>query len=94
VLLTDPFLPDHPTKPSAGRFRAVIIFKTMNGGSIMFNRRDVLQTGLAAAGYLAAASRSARAQAKPLIKVRYSEVNHAVNFAPVYVAVGKGSLVA
>jgi NitT/TauT family transport system substrate-binding protein len=62
----------------------------MNEGSIMFNRRDVLQTGLAAAGYLSAASRSARAQAKPLIKVRYSEVNHAVNFAPVYVAIGKG----
>jgi NitT/TauT family transport system substrate-binding protein len=56
---------------------------------LLLNRRHALQTGLAA-GFLSAASRNTRAQAKPLTKVRYSEVNHSVFFAPVYVAMGKG----
>ena len=51
----------------------------------MLNRRRTLQVGLAALG-----SVTARAQQKPLVKVRYGEVVRSVLYAPAYVAMAKG----
>src|SRR5579872_1937478 len=57
----------------------------------MLNRRRAVQGGLAAVGSLSvAAPWVARAQKKPLVKVRYNEVVHSVLYAPVYVAIAKG----
>jgi NitT/TauT family transport system substrate-binding protein len=55
----------------------------------MLNRRRVVQGGLAAAGSLAAPS-LLRAQGKPPIKIRYSEVVRSILYAPAYVAITQG----
>src|ERR1700719_504926 len=55
----------------------------------MLDRRRALQCGIAAAGSLAA-SRGARAQRKPLVKIRYNEVVRSILYAPAYVAIAKG----
>lgn len=57
----------------------------------MLNRRRVVQGGLAAAGLLTvAAPFRARAQGKPPIKIRYSEVVRSILYAPAYVAMTNG----
>jgi NitT/TauT family transport system substrate-binding protein len=56
----------------------------------MLDRRRALQTGLAALGSLTAVSRGARAQRKPLVKIRYTEVVRSILYAPAYAALGKG----
>jgi NitT/TauT family transport system substrate-binding protein len=56
----------------------------------MLDRRSVLQIGLAALGSLSIASRGVRAQPKPAVKVRYSEVVRSMLYAPAYVAITKG----
>jgi NitT/TauT family transport system substrate-binding protein len=57
----------------------------------MFNRRRVIQGGIAAAGSLSLAMPMlARAQSKPLVKVRYNEVVRSLLYAPKYVALSKG----
>jgi len=57
----------------------------------MWDRRRALQAGLATIGSLSvAAPYVARAQTKPLAKVRYSEVVHSILYAPSYVAMAKG----
>jgi NitT/TauT family transport system substrate-binding protein len=57
----------------------------------MLNRRRVIQGGIAAAGSLSlAAPIRARAQGKPLVKVRYNEVVRSLLYAPKYVAISKG----
>jgi NitT/TauT family transport system substrate-binding protein len=57
----------------------------------MLDRRRAIQGGLAAMGSLAvAAPRGARAQKKPLAKVRYNEVVRSILYAPAYVAIAKG----
>jgi NitT/TauT family transport system substrate-binding protein len=55
----------------------------------MLDRRRILQTGLAALGSSVAA-RAARAQRRPLAKVRYNEVVRSILYTPVYVAIAKG----
>jgi len=55
----------------------------------MLNRRRVVQSGLAAAGSLAAPS-LLRAQGKPMTKIRYSEVVRSILYAPAYVAITQG----
>jgi NitT/TauT family transport system substrate-binding protein len=55
----------------------------------MLDRRRALQGSLAALGTVAAPF-GARAQGKPLVKVRYSEVVHGILYAPAYVAMAKG----
>jgi NitT/TauT family transport system substrate-binding protein len=54
-----------------------------------FDRRRALQCGIAAVGALAA-TRGARAQRKPLVKIRYNEVVRSILYAPAYVAIAKG----
>jgi NitT/TauT family transport system substrate-binding protein len=54
----------------------------------MFDRRRVVQGGLAAAS-LSLAPR-ALAQIKPPVKIRYNEVVHATLYTPAYVAMSKG----
>jgi NitT/TauT family transport system substrate-binding protein len=57
----------------------------------MLNRRRIIQGGLAAAGSLTlSAPLVARAQGKPPIKIRYSEVVRSILYAPAYVAISKG----
>ncbi len=57
----------------------------------MLNRRRALQAGFAILGSLPiAAPFVARAQKKPLVKVRYNEVVHSILYAPAYVAMAKG----
>ena len=57
----------------------------------MLNRRRVVQGGLAAAGSLTvSAPFAARAEGKPPVKVRYSEVVRAILYAPAYVAFTNG----
>lgn len=56
----------------------------------MLDRRRALQTGLAALGSLSFVSGSARAQRKPLVKIRYNEVVRSMQYAPAYVALAKG----
>jgi len=57
----------------------------------MLNRRRVLKGGLVALGSLSVAPPySARAQLKPLVKVRYNEVVRSILYAPAYVAIVKG----
>ena len=57
----------------------------------MFNRRRVVQGGLATLGSLSvAAPLPLRAQAKPLVKIRYNEVVRSILYAPAYVALTKG----
>lgn len=57
----------------------------------MLDRRRAVQAGLSALGALAvSAPLKARAQAKSPIKVRYSEVVHAILYTPAYVAMAKG----
>jgi NitT/TauT family transport system substrate-binding protein len=56
----------------------------------MLDRRRILQTGLAALGSVSVAARTARAQRKPLAKVRYNEVVRSILYTPVYVAIAKG----
>ena len=57
----------------------------------MLNRRRVIQNGLAAAGSLTiAAPFHARAQGKPPVKIRYSEVIRSILYAPAYVALTNG----
>jgi len=55
----------------------------------MLDRRRALQYGLAAIGSLSA-SRGARAQRKPPLKIRYNEVVRSILYAPAYVAISKG----
>ena len=55
----------------------------------MLNRRRVVQGGVAAVGSLAAPS-LLRAQSKPPIKIRYSEVVRSILYAPAYVAITQG----
>jgi NitT/TauT family transport system substrate-binding protein len=55
----------------------------------MLDRRRALQ-GIAAVGALSAATRGARAQRKPLLKIRYNEVVRSILYAPAYVAIAKG----
>ncbi len=55
----------------------------------MLNRRRVVQGGIAAVGSLAAPS-LLRAQGKPPIKIRYSEVVRSILYAPAYVAITQG----
>jgi NitT/TauT family transport system substrate-binding protein len=54
----------------------------------MLDRRCVLQNGAAALGSFAVTR--ARAQKKPLVKIRYNEVVRSVLYAPAYVAMSKG----
>jgi len=57
----------------------------------MLNRRRVVQGGLAAAGSLTvSAPFGARAEGKPPVKVRYSEVVRSMLYAPAYVAITNG----
>jgi NitT/TauT family transport system substrate-binding protein len=56
----------------------------------MLDRRRALQVGFAALGSLSATSHGARAQRKPLVKVRYNEVVRSILYAPAYVAIAKG----
>ena len=57
----------------------------------MLNRRRVIQGGLAAASSLTvSAPFAARAQGKPPVKIRYSEVVRAILYAPAYVAITNG----
>jgi NitT/TauT family transport system substrate-binding protein len=57
----------------------------------MLNRRRVVQGGLAAAGSLTvSAPFHARAQGKPPVKIRYSEVVRSILYAPAYVAITNG----
>jgi NitT/TauT family transport system substrate-binding protein len=57
----------------------------------MLNRRRIVQSGLATAGLLTiAAPFRARAQGKPPVKIRYSEVVRGVLYAPSYVAITNG----
>ena len=57
----------------------------------MITRRHILEGSLATAGALTIAMpRTARAQAKPLVKVRYNEVVRSILYAPAYVAMAKG----
>jgi NitT/TauT family transport system substrate-binding protein len=57
----------------------------------MLNRRRTLKmaVGFAALGTLAT-TRRARAQRKPLVKIRYNEVVRSILYAPAYVAMSKG----
>ena len=55
----------------------------------MLNRRRVVQGGVAAVGSLATPS-LLRAQSKPPIKIRYSEVVRSILYAPAYVAITQG----
>jgi len=57
----------------------------------MLNRRRAVQAALASVGALAvAAPHVARAQKKPLAKVRYIEVVRSILYAPAYVAIAQG----
>ena len=57
----------------------------------MLHRRSVIQAGLATLGAISAyAPSAARAQNKPLAKVRYNEVVRSVLYAPAYVAITNG----
>src|SRR5438094_10202077 len=56
----------------------------------MLDRRRVIQSGLAAGTFTLAAPRIARAQKKPLAKVRYNEVVRSVLYVPAYVAITNG----
>jgi NitT/TauT family transport system substrate-binding protein len=56
----------------------------------MPDRRSVLATGFAAAASLTIAPHRARAQPKPMAKVRYNEVVRSVLYVPSYVAISKG----
>jgi len=56
----------------------------------MLDRRCVIQGGLAAGTFTLAAPRIARAQKKPLAKVRYNEVVRSVLYVPAYVAITNG----
>jgi NitT/TauT family transport system substrate-binding protein len=57
----------------------------------MPDRRFVLKGGLAALGsFSIAAPRIARAQSKPMVKIRYNEVVRSILYAPAYVAIAKG----
>jgi NitT/TauT family transport system substrate-binding protein len=56
----------------------------------MLDRRRALQVGFAALGSLSATSHGARAQRKPLVKIRYNEVVRSILYAPAYVAITKG----
>jgi NitT/TauT family transport system substrate-binding protein len=55
----------------------------------MLTRRSLLQTGLAVA-VLPLDAPAVRAQGKPPVKVRYSEVVHSILYTPAYVALSKG----
>jgi NitT/TauT family transport system substrate-binding protein len=57
----------------------------------MLNRRRVVQGGLATAGSLTVfAPFGVRAQGKPPVKIRYSEVVRSILYAPAYVAITNG----
>jgi NitT/TauT family transport system substrate-binding protein len=56
----------------------------------MLNRRRALQAGIAAIGSLFPATRGARAQGKPRVKIRYNEVVRSILYTPAYVAMSKG----
>src|SRR5256886_16704047 len=57
----------------------------------MFNRRRVVQGGLATIGSLTvSAPFGAHAEGKPPAKVRYSEVVRSILYAPAYVAIANG----
>lgn len=56
----------------------------------MLDRRRALQCGVAALGSLSAITGRARAQRKPLTKIRYNEVVRSILYAPAYVAMTKG----
>jgi NitT/TauT family transport system substrate-binding protein len=56
----------------------------------MLDRRRVIQSGLAAGTFTLAAPRIARAQKKPLAKIRYNEVVRSVLYVPAYVAITNG----
>ncbi len=56
----------------------------------MYDRRRVVQGGLAAATLAVAKPFDVRAQGKPLVKVRYNEVVRSLLYAPKYVAISKG----
>src|SRR6478736_7858512 len=56
----------------------------------MLDRRRVIQSDLAAGTFTLAAPRIARAQKKPLAKVRYNEVVRSVLYVPAYVAITNG----
>jgi NitT/TauT family transport system substrate-binding protein len=55
----------------------------------MLHRRDILRTGLSAAAAVGSAA-IARAQTKPLTKIRYNEVVRSLLYAPFYVATSNG----
>ncbi len=57
----------------------------------MLHRRSVIRGGLAALGAISARGPiTARAQGKPLVKIRYIEVVRSVLYVPAYVAMSKG----
>src|SRR3954471_2446982 len=57
----------------------------------MLNRRRAVQSGLAALGSLPlVAPLRLRAQGKPPVKIRYSEVVRSILYAPTYVAITQG----
>ncbi len=68
-----------------------VLVTSIEVGIAMLNRRRVLKGGLVALGSLSVAPPySARAQLKPLVKVRYNEVVRSILYAPAYVAIVKG----
>jgi NitT/TauT family transport system substrate-binding protein len=57
----------------------------------MLHRRSLIQAGLAALGTIAGSPPgAARAENKPLVKVRYNEVVRSVLYAPAYAAITNG----
>ncbi len=56
----------------------------------MLDRRRVIQSSLAAGAFTLAAPHIARAQKKPLVKVRYNEVVRSVLYVPAYAAITNG----
>src|SRR5262249_61993470 len=62
-----------------------------NARTAMLDRRRAFQLGLATLGLmLIAAPLDAFAQAKPPVKVRYTEVVRSILYAPAYVAMANG----
>src|SRR5579871_5736524 len=56
----------------------------------MLHRRSVIRGSLALGATAALPRKSARAQTKPLVKVRYNEVVRSMLYVPAYVAITKG----
>jgi NitT/TauT family transport system substrate-binding protein len=76
---------------SLGNFVHVSGVSLLRRQKFMFDRRRALQASLATLGSLPFASPfEVRAQGKPRLKIRYSEVVRSMLYAPAYVALTKG----